>query len=160
MLEIKTKMLIKASAHEIFEAFVDPEKIGNFWFSSSSERWTDGADVTLTFKEFKAEVKVHIEKVSSDKKILLSWGPPTDLRAVTIQIDPEKAESLVTVSEVGFQEYEDLLSDGNLAPIRSFEYEEILKNLLGGKEGWTFVLTCLKAYLENGITTLRTGLIP
>ena len=32
-----TKMNIMKPVNELFEAFVDPSKIGNFWFSSSSE---------------------------------------------------------------------------------------------------------------------------
>ena len=32
-----TKLKIEKPANEIFEAIVDPIKIGSFWFSSSSE---------------------------------------------------------------------------------------------------------------------------
>jgi hypothetical protein len=33
-----TRMNIRKPAHEVFEAFVDPAKIGDFWFSSSSDK--------------------------------------------------------------------------------------------------------------------------
>lgn len=36
---LMTKLKIQKPAKELFEAIVDPVKIGNFWFSSSSERW-------------------------------------------------------------------------------------------------------------------------
>ena len=36
-MDIVTKMTIAAPAERIFEAFVDKDEIGGFWFSSSSE---------------------------------------------------------------------------------------------------------------------------
>jgi len=33
-----TKIKILKPVNDVFEAFVDPKIIGNFWFSSSSER--------------------------------------------------------------------------------------------------------------------------
>ncbi|MGG6312603.1 hypothetical protein [Paenibacillus macerans] len=42
-----TKMKISSPAHDVFEAFVDPHKIGHIWFSSSSERWEAGKRITL-----------------------------------------------------------------------------------------------------------------
>ncbi|WP_235442588.1 MULTISPECIES: hypothetical protein [Bacillales] len=44
-----TKFQMNRPAQEVFEAFVDPEKIGNFWFSSSSARWEEGKSITLFY---------------------------------------------------------------------------------------------------------------
>ena len=42
-----TKLKIEKPANEIFEAIVDPIKIGNFMaFLSSSERWEQGKTIT------------------------------------------------------------------------------------------------------------------
>jgi len=45
---------------------------------------------------------------------------------------------------------------------RSSEWKEddpeIVNKMLGQKEGWVYMLTCLKAYLENGVITLRASL--
>lgn len=35
-MDIITKMQVDVPRETVFEAFVDPEKIGGFWFSSSS----------------------------------------------------------------------------------------------------------------------------
>lgn len=51
----QTKIKIARSAHDLFEAFVDPSKIGNFWFSSSSKRWEPGKTITLRYEEYQAE---------------------------------------------------------------------------------------------------------
>lgn len=160
MIEINTRMAISASAEEIFEAFVDPEKIGKFWFSKSSERWEKGKRIALSYEEFDATVQIQIVAIRKNSRIMLTWGPTSDERAVTIQItEQDQTSCVVEVKEVGFQEYERLLTDPMLAEVRTYEYEEIINNLMGGKGGWTFVLTCLKAYLENGVTSLRTGLL-
>jgi uncharacterized protein YndB with AHSA1/START domain len=50
-----TKINIQKPANEIYEAFVNPEKIGNFWFSSSSERWVEGKTITLKYEEYNAQ---------------------------------------------------------------------------------------------------------
>ena len=36
---------------------------------------------------------------------------------------------------------------------------EIVNKMIGQKEGWVYMLTCLKGYLENGINNLRASLI-
>lgn len=53
--QITTKFKIRTSANEVFEAIVDPKKIGNYWFSSSSERWEQGKKITLRYDEYEAE---------------------------------------------------------------------------------------------------------
>lgn len=160
MIEITTKMAIKTSADRAYEAFVSADRIGKFWFSESSADWIKGADIILSYKEFDAKVPIHIEDLRENEKILLTWGTTADERAVTMTFTEEEAGlTMVEIREQGFQEYEDLLSRPELAEIRSFEYEEIIKSLMGGKGGWTFVLTCLKAYLEHDVTDLREGLL-
>ena len=160
MIEITTRMEIKAPAEKIYQAFIDPELIGNFWFSSSSEIWTKDKDILLSYPEFEAEVPIHIMDMRQNEKILLTWGPSHDERAVTISLTEKGDGTIVETKEVGFQEFEALLTNPALAEVRTYEYENIINQLMGGKEGWTFVLTCLKAYMENGVTTLRLGLIP
>ena len=134
-----TKMKILKPAHDVFEAFVDPGKIGNFWFSSSSERWEQGKTITLRYDEFNAEGQIQIVEIEKDKKIVFNWG-----NTVTISLkETEPSTTVVEVIEDGFDE-NDL---------------QLIEKLLDNKEGWVFMLTNLKAYLENGIRTLRTGLV-
>jgi uncharacterized protein YndB with AHSA1/START domain len=134
-----TKMKILKPAHDVFEAFVDPAKIGNFWFSSSSERWEQGKTITLRYDEFNAEGQIQIVEIEKDKKIVFNWG-----NTVTISLkETEPSTTVVEVIEDGFDE-NDL---------------QLIEKLLDNKEGWVFMLTNLKAYLENGIRTLRTGLV-
>ena len=140
---LKSKMKILKPVSEVFDVFVNPEKIGNFWFTTSSCKWETGKTVTLTYDEYTAEFDIFIVKVLSEKKIVFEWGPAEEKRTNTILFEiSDNSSTIVTTLEEGWQENENLT-------------DELLKN----KEGWVYMLTCLKAYLENGVNTLRTGLI-
>ncbi|SFB04886.1 Uncharacterized conserved protein YndB, AHSA1/START domain [Cohnella sp. OV330] len=138
----RTKLIIAKPAHEVFEAFVDPAKIGNFWFSSSSERWETGKTIKLRYEEYNAEGEITVKEIVKDQKIAFEWDYG-NIHLVTITFtQTDKMSTIVEVNEEGFEENE------NLIPM-----------LVGNKEGWVYMLTCLKGYLEHGITTLRAALV-
>ncbi len=139
---ITTKMKILKQAHEVFEAFVDPEKIKNFWFSGSSARWEENKIISLEYLEYGAKLDIEMVEVIPDKKIVFKWGENGDEHLITIIINEiDKTSCTVKASESGWKENTELV------------------HLLGNKEGWVFMLTCLKAYMENGIHNLRVGLV-
>jgi uncharacterized protein YndB with AHSA1/START domain len=139
-----TKIKILKPANEVFEAFVDPSKIGNFWFSSSSERWEQGKTITLRYDEYDAQGDIKVLEVEVNRKIVFQWGAPEEEHVVTISLkELDNTSTIVEVNEEGFNEND----------------EELISKLLGNKEGWVYVLTCLKAYLEFGVNQLRAGLV-
>jgi len=143
--QITAKMLIHKPANEIFEAIVDHEKIGNYWFSSSSERWEQGKTIILKYDEYEAEGEIHVQEVQENKKIVFSWGgKAADETVVTITLKELETDStVIEVNESGLDE----------------DDPEIVHEMLGQKEGWVYVLSCLKAYLEHGITDMRASLV-
>ncbi|MGG1396800.1 SRPBCC domain-containing protein [Bacillus salipaludis] len=139
-----TRFKITKPAHEVFEAFVDPAKIGNFWFSTSSERWESGKTVALTYKEYSAELEIKVINVVADQKIVFNWGPVEDEHQVTISLNEvDSFSTIIEVTEDGFNEND----------------PEFVHNLVDNKEGWVYMLTCLKGYLENEVHTLRGALV-
>ncbi|MGG4170068.1 SRPBCC family protein [Rossellomorea vietnamensis] len=135
-----SQMKIQKPAHEIFEAFVDPEMIGNFWFSSSSERWEEGKTVTLRYEEYDAQGDIHIVEIQEEKKIVFEWAGN---HKVTISFTQEETGStIVGVKEEGFDE----------------NNENVINELVDNKEGWVYMLTCLKGYMEYGVN-LRASLV-
>ncbi|WP_026694425.1 SRPBCC family protein [Peribacillus kribbensis] len=142
--QVITKVKINKPASEVFEAFVSPSKIGNFWFSSSSERWEKGKRITLIYEEYHAEATIHVLEIENNKKIVFSWGEEHgEGTMVTISLKEEGTSTAVEVNESGLKE----------------DDPDILAKMLGQKEGWVYTLTCLKGYLENGINNLRASLI-
>ncbi len=142
-----TKMEIRKPAHDVFEAFVDPDQIGNFWFSSSSERWEEGKTVTLRYEEYGAQGDIHVIEMISDQKIVFEWGREDgepDLVTITFKnTDSDLAGTVVEVNEDGFDEND----------------PELIPKLVGNKEGWVYMLTCLKGYLEFDVNRLRGALV-
>ncbi|MGR3762914.1 SRPBCC domain-containing protein [Rossellomorea sp. NS-SX7] len=136
----RTKMNILKPANDIFEAFVDPEKIGHFWFSTSSERWTEGKTITLRYEEYDAQGEIHIKEILENEKIVFEWAGG---HIVTINFLPSENEgTIVEVMEEGFDEDDD----------------GFIESLLDNKEGWVYMLSCLKGYMEFGVD-LRAALV-
>ncbi len=139
-----TKFSISRPAHEVFEAFVDPAKIGNFWFSTSSDRWEAGKSITLRYEEYNATVAIKVTEVVLNQKIVFVWEGPGEEHVVTITLqEVEQSRTVIEVVESGFSQAD----------------PEYVSKLVDNKEGWVFVLSCLKAYLEFGVKQLRAGLV-
>ncbi|CRK83052.1 SRPBCC family protein [Neobacillus massiliamazoniensis] len=139
-----TKFKIFKPANEVFEAFVDPAKIGNFWFSSSSERWEQGKTITVKYDEYNAQLDIEVIEIEANKKIVFRWGANGEGNIVTITLNElDNTSTIIEVNEEGFSENDD----------------ELLSQLLDNKEGWVFMLSCLKGYLEFGVNKLRGGLV-
>ena len=134
---------IMKPANEVFEAFVDPEKIKNFWFSSSA-RWEQGQTVGLRYEEYNADVEIEVLEIEPNRKIIFRWGTDGEGNRVTISLkESEHASTIIEVTEEGFKEDDD----------------ELISNLLDNKEGWVYMLTCLKGYLEFDINQLKGAIV-
>lgn len=139
-----TKIRISKPVYEVFESIVDPFKIGNFWFSSSSERWEQGKTITLKYDEYNATVDIKVIEIIENQKIVFKWGTLQEEHIVTISLqEVDNIHTIIEVTEEGFKEND----------------EELIYKLLDNKEGWVYMLTCLKGFLEFGIKELRSGLV-
>lgn len=138
-----TKFQINRPAQELYEAFVDPEKIGNFWFSTSSSRWVTNTTVTLTYAEYGAEFDIRVLEAIPNEKIVFLWGEGTDEHRVTISLAGDGDSTVIAVHEEGFRE----------------DDPELIAKLVDNKEGWVFMLSCLKVYLEHGVSDLRGSIV-
>ncbi|WP_235616383.1 SRPBCC family protein [Lysinibacillus parviboronicapiens] len=143
--QVTAKMKIRNPANEVFEAIVDPGKIGNYWFSSSSERWEQGKKIILKYNEYNAEGSLNVLEIKENKKIVFSWGEPhNDETIVTITLQElDRDSTIIEVNESGLKEHD----------------PEVVNKMIGQKEGWVYMLCCLKCYLENDVNDLRASLI-
>ncbi|MGB3262029.1 SRPBCC family protein [Paenisporosarcina sp.] len=143
-IQVHTKFKIMKPAHEVFNAFIKPELMANFWFSSASEKMSEGKTITWRYEEYNAEVKLTVVEIQEDQKIVFKWGPAEEEHTVTITLNElDEASTIIEVNETGWNEID----------------SELINNLLGNKEGWVYMLTCLKGYLENGSTNLRAAIV-
>src|SRR5437588_429079 len=105
-----TKFKLLKPAKDVFEAFVDPSKIGNFWFSTSSERWEQGKTITLRFDEYNAQVDIKVMQIEPNEKIVYKWGPTEEEHVVTISLkELDSSNTIIEVNEEGFKENDDEL---------------------------------------------------
>lgn len=143
--QITAKMKIFKPVSEVFEAIVDPVKIGNYWFSSSSQRWEEGKRITLRYDEYDAKGAIQVREIIANKKIIFSWGEEhNEETVVTIALEElGDAYTVIEINETGLKE----------------DDPEVVHKMMGQKEGWVYMLSCLKGYLEHGIHDLRASLI-
>lgn len=138
-----TRMKIFKPVNDVFESIVDPSKIGNFWFSSSSERWEQGKTITLRYDEYNAQGDIKIIEIEENRKIVFRWGYYGEGHEVTITLNElDNSSTIIEINEEGFNENND----------------NLISSLLDNKEGWVYMLTCLKGYLEYG-ANLRASLV-
>ncbi len=139
-LEIKAALQIQKSAHEVFEAIVDPEKMSNYFISDSTGRMEEGKTLMWHFPEFTVDVPVRVGKIEKDKFISYHWdGEGEKDLLVEITLTEMDNSTVVKITEKGMD-----------------DDEAGMRWLQGNTEGWANFLACLKAYLEYGIN-LRKG---
>ncbi|WP_155593895.1 SRPBCC family protein [Lysinibacillus cavernae] len=142
--DVSTTLKINKPAQKVFEAIISPVEIGHYWFSSSSERWGEGKRITLKYDEYQAEGVITVLEMEANKKIVFAWGEEHgEVTMVTITLEESQSETIIKVVESGLNAHD----------------PEIVAKMMGQKEGWVYTLTCLKGYLENGISSLRASLI-
>lgn len=134
-LQIKTALQISKSAHEVFEAIVDPAKMSQYFISESSGRMVEGKTLTWKFPEFEETFPIRVNKIEPDKYVSYYWDADDQelLVEITLTAKGENA-TVVTVTE---KEMDNTESGMNW--------------LTGNTAGWANFLACLKAYLEYGI---------
>lgn len=143
-MNVTSKMKIYKPVDVVFEAIVSPEKMGGYWFSSGTSRVEQGKKITWKYDEYNAEGDIFVLNVEENKEIVFYWGGQDQETTVTLVFNAVDEEStILEVIESGFKA----------------DDPDVMAKMMGQKEGWVYMLSCLKAYLENGITTLRASLV-
>jgi len=137
--DINVRERILKPAHVVFDAFVDPAKMSNYFISWASGPMRIGK-VVWEFGDVGAKVEIDVVEFEQDRKLV--WesnglGQPT---RTVVEFAPDGEDAtVVTVAEGKYA----LTNDG-------------VKLALGQNAGWTYTLCGLKAYVQFGIN-LRTG---
>ncbi len=131
MLCAKAEMLIRRPVSEVFEAFVNPEITTRFWFTKSSGRLEAGKEIQWDWEMYNASVQIAVKAIEENKRILIEW-PTTVEWIFTPRADNT---TFVSITNTGF----------------SGDRDEIVKQAIDSTEGFTLVLSGLKALLEHNI---------
>jgi uncharacterized protein YndB with AHSA1/START domain len=133
----RTEMLIRRPVAEVFEAFIDPAITSRFWFTKGSGRLEPGKRIQWDWEMYAVSVQVNVKAIEQHKRILIEWSSGDDAPTTVEWIFSPLADNttFVSITNAGFG------GDG----------DEIVKQALDATEGFTFVLSGLKAFLEHNI---------
>jgi uncharacterized protein YndB with AHSA1/START domain len=142
-LEFQVSGRIGKPVEDVFDAVVNPKKLSGYFTTIRGASAPLKAGTTVTWW---GEVPVEVDEVVANERIVLRWGVSTDATGkpyqtrIEMQFKPlEDGGTLVTIAEAGWH-----------------EGEKGLKRSYLNCEGWSQMLSCMKAYLEYGIN-LRDG---
>jgi len=128
-------MLIRRSAADVFQAFVDPSITTQFWFTRSSGPLTPGATVTWDWEMFGLSVPVTVRAFEQNSRILIEWAGDGTTTTVEWRFVSRVEGTLVTVTHGGFRG----------------DADQILDQVRNSTEGFALVLAGLKALLEHNV---------
>lgn len=139
-LTVNTQTGILKSAHDVFEAIVDPEKMSGYFITSGSGRMEAGKTIKWIWEDYGAEHDIKVQKIELDKFISFKWSASGVETLVEIKLESNgEKQTLVKVKEIEWP-----------------PDEEGVARCLGQTQGWVNMLCCLKAYVEHNIN-LRLG---
>lgn len=135
--EFQVHAKIRKPVAEVFNAVINPDKMGSYFATGGvSVPMKEGSTITWSFLEFPGNQSMVIKKLVKDREIELDWlqeeGKKTEVLMKFEELNPH--ETLVTIKHSGHE-----------------EDETGLKDSYAHCEGWTVMLSSLKAYLEYGV---------
>jgi uncharacterized protein YndB with AHSA1/START domain len=139
---MRTGMLIRRPAAEVYEAFVDPAVTTQFWFTRSSGRLELGKAVRWDWEMYGASAEVTARVLEPGTRIVIEW--PSHGGRTTVEwrfLSRADGSTFVHVVERGFQGSGD----------------ELLRQVTDSTQGFTIALAGLKALLEHGIRLNLVG---
>jgi uncharacterized protein YndB with AHSA1/START domain len=131
---------------EVFDAVVNPAKLSGYFTTLGGASAPLVAGTTVTWW---GQVPVEVDEVVPEKRIVLRWDGS----------GPKEKAPYKTRIEMGFEPLDDGGTFVTIAESGWREDEAGRKASYGNCEGWSQMLSCMKAYVEYGIN-LREGFYP
>ena len=131
---VKTQMLIRKPAEDVFEAFVNPAITTKFWFTRSTGKLEVGKQVRWEWEMYGVSAEVRVKAIERPSRILIEWNDPP-LPVEWLFTSRPDGTTLVTISNWGFRGNDD----------------EVVKQALDSMGGFSFLLAGLKALLEHNV---------
>ena len=133
---MKTGMLIRRPAAEVYEAFVDPAITTKFWFTKGSGRLAVGQSVQWEWEMYGISVPVTAQVLEPPRRIVIEWPGYSGRSTVEWKFAAQQdGTTFVSITEAGYTGTGD----------------ELVKQVTDSTQGFTLVLAGLKAYLEHRV---------
>jgi uncharacterized protein YndB with AHSA1/START domain len=135
---MRTGLLIRKPPRDVFQAIADPAVTTKIWYTKSSGKMTPGADLLWEWEMYGASSKVSVKEIEDNSRILFTWSGYTPDKPTTVEFRfvPWKDDTTyVQITETGFS------GDG----------DTVAKYATDSTQGFTFLLSALKALLEHDV---------
>ncbi len=130
------EMLIRRPPEDVFDAFVDPQRTSQFWFTRGSGRLEPGKQVRWTWDMYDVSVDVDVKAIEHARRIAIEWSGYGSATQVEWSFTPQPDNTtFVSVIESGF----------------SGDDHEVATKAIDSTGGFSLVLAGLKAYLEHNL---------
>jgi uncharacterized protein YndB with AHSA1/START domain len=132
-------MLIRRPPHEVFEALADPSVTTRFWYTKSTGRMAEGAELTWEWEMYRVSSRVRVKEVEAGRRIRFCWDGYDPAHPTTVEFDfipQEGSTTYLQITETGF----------------TGDADTQVRRALDATAGFTFLLSSLKAALEHDIT--------
>jgi uncharacterized protein YndB with AHSA1/START domain len=132
----RAEMLIRRPVAEVFEAFVDPARTAQFWFTSGDARLEPSKRVRWTWAMYDFCAQVDVKVVEDHRRIVVEWSADDAPTTIEWLFTPRAdGTTFVSITTSGFRGDDD----------------EIAEQAIASTEGFAFVLAGLKALLEHDV---------
>lgn len=133
---MKTGMLIRRPAAQVFDAFVNPDITTEFWFTRSSGKLEPGTQVEWAWEMYDISAAVMVKAIEPNRRIEIEWPGYSDRTTVEWLFTPHTNDTtFVSITETGFT------GDG----------DSLVQQVTASTQGFTLVLAGLKALLEHNV---------
>ncbi|WP_373652812.1 SRPBCC family protein [Schlesneria sp. DSM 10557] len=132
----ETEMLIRRPVADVFEAFINPDVITQFWFTRSTGRLAAGQEVTWYWDMYAGSTRVVVVAFEPHQRVQFEWDGYSGRTTVEWKFTArDDSSTFVTITESGWTGTGD----------------ELVKYVADSTQGFTWTLAGAKAYLEHGI---------
>ena len=130
-------MLIRRPARDVFAALTDPALTTRFWFTKSTGPVAPGAELTWTWEMYGVSSAVSVTDFEEDTRLRFTWSgyDPAHPTTVEFRLVPWAGATYLQVTETGF----------------SGDADTQVSRALDSTQGFTFLLSSLKAFLEHDV---------
>ena len=128
---VRTHMLIRRPASQVYHAFIDPSVTSKFWFTRGSGMLVCGEKVTWYWDMYGVSAEVEVLGLEHDRRIVIGWPTPVEW-----VFSPRGHDAtFVTITASGFPGTED----------------EQVSGAIDSMGGFSLLLAGCKAWLEHAI---------
>lgn len=130
----KSETVIRRPVDEVFNAIIDPAVTTKFWFTKSSGKLEPGKRVRWDWEMYGVGTDVDVKAIEPNKRILIEWDSYVGRTPVewVFEARPDNTTK-VTVTNYDFQG------------------DDIAKQAIESTQGFTFMLSGMKAWLEHKV---------